>query len=285
MAFAGLARFTGFELGLWAGLYGAYLATRNFAIGSADEAYANASMLIDVERGVGAFHEVAVQRALATDLHLESFFDLYYMVGFGPVIGAVLVWLVLRHRGEYRQLRTWLLLSIAIASIGYILLPTAPPRLVDGIGIADTVGLSGHDTGSVGGVKFNPYAAMPSMHVGWSLLVGLIGFRVARRRPVKALFILHPLVMAVTVTATGNHYFIDSVVGALVALSAVAIVAAQLPSRIRARLSRPRLAGGDAHKERALPARPSAKTARAGRLIPRVPVLTQAAVGAPCSSH
>jgi hypothetical protein len=261
MAFGGLARFAGFELGLWAALYGAYLTTRNFAIGSADEAFANASMLIDVERGLGAFHEVAVQRALATDLGLERFFDLYYMVGFGPLIGVVLVWLILRHRGEYRELRTWLLFSIAIASIGYVLLPTAPPRLVDGIGIADTVGLSGHDTGSVGGVKFNPYAAMPSMHVGWSLLVGLIGFRVARRRLVKALFVAHPLVMALTVTATGNHYFLDSVVGALVALTAVVIVAAKLPSRIGAQL-------------------PSLKTGRAARAIPRVPALNRPALGA-----
>jgi hypothetical protein len=261
MAFRGLARFASFELGLWAALYGAYLTTRNFAIGSADEAFANASMLIDVERGVGAFHEVAVQRALATDLGLERFFDLYYMVGFGPIIALVLVWLALRHRGQYRELRTWLLLSIAIASIGYVLLPTAPPRLVDGIGIADTVGLSGHDTGSVGGVKFNPYAAMPSMHVGWSLLIGMIGFRVARRRLVKALFVAHPLVMGLTVTATGNHYFLDSVVGALVALTAVVIVAAKLPSRIGAQL-------------------PSLKTGRAATPIARVPTLSRPALGA-----
>jgi hypothetical protein len=278
MALGRLARFAGFELGLWAGLYGAYLTTRNFAIGSADEAFANASMLIDVERGVGAFQEVAVQRALSNDLHLERFFDLYYMVGFAPLIVAVLVWLAFRHRGEYRQLRTLLLLSIMIASIGYILLPTAPPRLVDGIGIADTVGLSGHDTGSVGGVKFNPYAAMPSMHVGWSLLVGLIGFRVARRRVVKALFLLHPLFMALTVTATGNHYFLDSVVGALVALSAVAIVAAHLPSRIRARLPRPALLS---------PALLSPALLRPALSSPafRSPALRSPALGAPCSSH
>ncbi len=182
-----------------------------------------------------------MQDALATG-HLESFFSTYYMLGFGPLIAATLVWLGLRHRDEYRRLRTWLLVSIAIASIGYILLPTAPPRLVDGIGIVDTVGLSGHDTGSVGGVKFNPYAAMPSMHVGWSVLIGLIGFRVARRRAVKALFLLHPVVMALTVTATGNHYFLDSLVGALVALTAVAIVGLRVPTHIRSWAVRPALA-------------------------------------------
>jgi membrane-associated phospholipid phosphatase len=99
--------------------------------------------------------------------------------------------------------------------------------------MVDTVGLSSHDTGSVGGIKFNPYAAMPSMHVGWSVLIGLIGFRIARRRIVKTLFLLHPVVMALTVTATGNHYFLDSLVGALVALSAVAIVGLRIPTHVR----------------------------------------------------
>ena len=224
-------RFAGFELGLWVMLYGAYLALRNLSMGSPDEAFANASAVVNIERAAGIFHEVAVQNTLSVALGLERFFDLYYMVGFGPVILTMLVWLGLRHRGAYRQLRTWLLISIGIASLSYLLLPTAPPRLVEGLGIADTVGLSGHDSGSFAGIKFNPYAAMPSMHVGWSLLIGLIGFRVARRPAVRALFLLHPVIMAITVTATGNHYFLDSMVGILVALSAVALL----------RLPRPRL--------------------------------------------
>jgi hypothetical protein len=212
-------------------LYGAYLALRNLSMGSPDEAFANASAVVNFERAAGIFHEVAVQNTLSVALGLERFFDLYYMVGFGPVILTMLVWLGLRHRGAYRQLRTWLLISIGIASLSYLLLPTAPPRLVEGLGIADTVGLAGHDSGSFAGIKFNPYAAMPSMHVGWSLLIGLIGFRVARRPAVRALFLLHPVIMAITVTATGNHYFLDSIVGILVALSAVALL----------RLPRPRL--------------------------------------------
>jgi PAP2 superfamily len=224
MAIARTLRFTGTELGLWAGLYGAYLALRNFTIGSADEAFSNAATVVDVERAVGIFHEVAVQKTLALGFGLERFFDLYYMIGFGPVIFATLLWLGTRHREDYRRLRTVLLLSIGIASLAYVLLPTAPPRLVVGLGIADTVGLSGHDTGSFAGIKFNPYAAMPSMHVGWSLLVGLIGLSVARRTIPRVLFAVHPMLMALTVTATGNHYFLDSIVGIAVALTAFAIV-------------------------------------------------------------
>jgi hypothetical protein len=231
MALARTFRFAGFELALWAGLYGAYLVLRNVSMASPNEAFANASAVVDLERATGIFHEVTVQHTLSVVFGLERFFDLYYMVGFGPVIFGMLVWLGLRHRDAYRELRTWLLLSIAIASLSYLLLPTAPPRLVEGLGIADTVGLAGHDSGSFAGIKFNPYAAMPSMHVGWSLLIGLIGFRVARHPALRALFVLHPLVMAVTVTATGNHYFLDSIVGILVAVSAVAAL----------RLPRPRL--------------------------------------------
>src|SRR6185436_7429679 len=107
----------------------------------------------------------------------------------------------------------------------FVVFPAAPPRLVPELGIADTVGLAGsHDTGSFGGVKFNPYAAMPSMHVGWSLLVGITLFGVTRRRWLKAAAAAHPVLMTVTVVATGNHYLLDAVAGAAIALVALALV-------------------------------------------------------------
>jgi hypothetical protein len=219
----GTLRFASFELALWAGLYGAYLTLRDLSIAQPDLAFEHASCLIDFERTAGLLHEARLQAALAWG---HSFFSAYYMLAFGPLVAATLVWLGLRRRERYRELRTLLLLSLGIAAVFYVLYPTAPPRLVPGLGISDTVGLAAHDTGSFGGVRFNPYAAMPSMHVGWSLLVGLVGFRSARRLPVRAFFALHPLLMAVTVTATGNHYFVDSLVGAAVALTAVVLVAA-----------------------------------------------------------
>ena len=115
------------------------------------------------------------------------------------------------------------LVSLGFAAVSYALVPMAPPRLVPDIGIADTVGLAGdHDTGSFGGVvPFNPYAAMPSMHVGWSLLVGIFGFRAL---PLRWVFAAHPVVTAVAVTATGNHYFLDSAAGVAVVLSALVAI-------------------------------------------------------------
>src|SRR5262245_7624550 len=214
-------RFALTELAVWASLYPAYLAIRGSTIGERDAAVKHASQLIDVERALSLAHEGALQNLVGSAV---EFFSTYYLLGFGPLIAAVLVWLGVRHRGLYRELRTLLMVSLGIAVVFYVGYPTAPPRLVPSLGISDTVGLSGHDTGSVGGIRFNPYAAMPSMHVGWSLLVGLIGFRAARRRLVRALFLIHPLVMAITVTATGNHYFVDSLAGAGVALLAVGLV-------------------------------------------------------------
>jgi membrane-associated phospholipid phosphatase len=155
----------------------------------------------------------------------SEFFSTYYVLGFGPLIAAVLLWLGLRDRPRYRELRTLLFVSLAIAVILYVAYPTAPPRLVPGLGIADTVGLSGHDTGSFAGIRFNPYAAMPSMRVGWSLLVGMVGFRGSRQLAVRAFFVVHPLLMVMTVTATGNHYFVDSIAGAGIAVFAVALLA------------------------------------------------------------
>jgi hypothetical protein len=214
-------RFALLELLLWASLYPAYLAIRGATISNPERALDHASRLIDLERGLGLFHESSVQNLAGPAV---DFLSLYYMLGFAPLLAAALGWLALRHRDHYRELRTLLFVSLGIAVIFYVLYPTAPPRLVPALGIVDTVGLSGHDTGSFAGIRFNPYAAMPSMHVGWSLLVGLVGFRVVRSRTAKTLFLLHPLVMAVTVTATGNHYFVDSIAGATAALVAVAAV-------------------------------------------------------------
>jgi PAP2 superfamily len=216
-------RFVAAELALWLALYPIYLAIRGLSIDSYATALANARDLISVERTLSIFHEGALQDALSA---FHGPLSTYYMLGFGPVVAGTLVWLALTRHELYRGLRTGLLVSLAFAAVSYALLPMAPPRLVPDIGIADTVGLSsGHDTGSFGGVlPFNPYAAMPSMHVGWSLLVGIFGFRALRGRSLRWVFALHPVLMAVAVTATGNHYFLDSAAGVAVVLSALVAI-------------------------------------------------------------
>lgn len=225
-----LRRFAAVELLIWASIYPAYLAIRGSSIDNGRTAIRHATSLVDLERATGLMREADVQSLFHP---VVDFFSAYYMLGFGPLLATVLIWLGIRHRDQYRRLRTLLFTSLGLAVIGYVFYPTAPPRLVPGLGIADTVGLSSHDTGSVAGIRFNPYAAMPSMHVGWSVLVGIYGFRAARSRWLKAFFAAHPFLMVLTVTATGNHYFVDAIGGATAALAAILILSVLRRARAR----------------------------------------------------
>lgn len=215
-----LARFAALELSLWSLVYGLYLAVRGLSIASPDEALANARGVVHVERALGLFHEEGLQAAFGA---VDGALSVYYLLGFAPLLVGVLVWLAISHRPLYRELRSMLLLSISLAVVVHVALPVAPPRLVPGLGIADTVGLD-HDHGSLAGIPFNPYAAMPSMHVGWSLLAGLVALKASRSPLLRGFFAVHPALMAIAVTATGNHYFLDSVAGVLVALVAIGLV-------------------------------------------------------------
>jgi hypothetical protein len=218
---AGLVRFAAFELSIWSVVYGLYLAVRGVSIASPDVAFANARDVVDLERALGLFHEAGLQSALGG--LLDEGLSVYYLLGFAPLIVGVLVWLGISHRPHYRELRTLLLVSIGVAVVVHVTLPVAPPRLLPGLGIADTVGLDqNHD--SLFGIPFNPYAAMPSMHVGWSLLVGLVALKASRSLVLRGFFALHPAVMALAVTATGNHYFLDSLAGVVVALLALGLL-------------------------------------------------------------
>jgi hypothetical protein len=103
-----------------------------------------------------------------------------------------------------------------------VALPVAPPRLVPELGIADSVGLD-RDGSSFAGVPYNPYAAVPSMHVGWSVLLGLFGLQASGSLLARSFFVAHPAVMAVAVTVTGNHYFLDSLAGIAIALAVLGL--------------------------------------------------------------
>lgn len=218
------ARFALTQLGVWAGLYGGYLLVRSLAIEDAAGAFAHARQLVELERAGGFFVEQQLQHALVSADWLRAFFNAYYMLGFGPLLGVTLAWLWLRRRGAYRELRAAMLATLGLASVAFVLYPTAPPRLVPGLGVIDTVGLSqGHDTGSFAGIHFDPYAAMPSIHVGWSLLLAVVGIRVFRGLG-RLLLALHPLLMTLAVTTTGNHYFVDALAGMAIALFGYALV-------------------------------------------------------------
>src|SRR5436189_6059436 len=111
-----MARFVACEVALWALVYPLYLAIRGWSIGSPGAAVADAWRVIRLERALGLFHEAALQRVTAS---ADDVFSVYYMLGFAPLVVAVLVWLGIRHRQLYRELRTLLFVSLGLATIGY----------------------------------------------------------------------------------------------------------------------------------------------------------------------
>jgi PAP2 superfamily/WD40-like Beta Propeller Repeat/RTX calcium-binding nonapeptide repeat (4 copies) len=220
-------RFVAFELIRWLAIYSLYLLTRQVAIADEQAAVRHTGELVDAERALGLFREGSVQSAVSASHHATGLLSAYYMVGFAPVVVGALLWLAVRHGDAYVALRGRLFAVLALAAPLFVLFPAAPPRLVEELGIADTVGLSGHDSGSFLGIRFNPYAAMPSLHVGWSLLVALAVIPLIRRRSLCIVAAAHPLLMALAVTATGNHLFLDIVVGVAIALLACGLARIQ----------------------------------------------------------
>ncbi|MBV2353742.1 phosphatase PAP2 family protein [Streptomyces sp. J2-1] len=149
----------------------------------------------------------------------RAFFDFYYESFHFVVPFAVLAVLYRRRPVDYRWARASLGFTTFLALIGFWLFPLAPPRLMPTLGIIDTVhgvqDFSKPDYGALTAVT-NQYAAMPSLHFGWSLWAGLVIAVIARRRRVKALGLLHPFLTLCAIVATGNHWLLDAVGGALV---------------------------------------------------------------------
>jgi membrane-associated phospholipid phosphatase len=162
-----------------------------------------------------------------------------YIYGHWPVVIGVLVWLFARHPDRYRDTRDALFISGAIGLVIFMAFPTAPPRLAE-MGLIDTVTerSSSYRALQPPGL-LNKYAAMPSLHFGWNLLVGLAMFREARRLPARIAALVVPALMAIAVVATANHWVLDVVAGGMVALGGALLVRpvrrviATLPGRRR----------------------------------------------------
>jgi hypothetical protein len=218
-------------------LYGLYELTRGLVVGDADAAAAHADRLVALERSLHLLFEANVQRAAHALPGLTGLLGVAYLTLHLAVTVGVLLWLHQRRPAAFPFVRTTLLLASALALVGFLVYPTAPPRLA-GIGIADTVS-NGHVDLNRGLVSslYNPYAAVPSMHVGYALIVGASVFRVGRHLLVRALAILYPPFVLIVVVATGNHFFFDAAAGTLVAALAMAAAAVLTRRPTAARLS------------------------------------------------
>ena len=223
----------GIEAALVLTLYGAYESARGLVVGDTGEADRHAEQVVALERSLHFFVEGKVQHAADAPPGLRGLLGVAYLTLHLAVTAVVLLWLHQRRPTAFPFVRTTLLAASALALVGFLTYPTAPPRLA-GIGIADTVS-NGHVNLNHGLVSslYNPYAAVPSMHVGYAVIVATSLVRFGGGRLVRTLGAVYPAFVLLVVVATGNHFFLDAVAGALVA--AIAIAAASLLTRAAVR--------------------------------------------------
>ncbi|MEU1272232.1 phosphatase PAP2 family protein [Streptomyces sp. NPDC005799] len=207
-----------FEILLIGVSYYTYSLIRNAVPEQRNEALRNADWIWRAEHHLGIAVEESVNHAVNSVTWLIVGMNYYYATLHFIVTLTVLVWLYRSHPGRYAAARLVLFATTGVALVGYYLYPLAPPRLMNGSTFIDTV--TAHQTwGSMasGDLKHmsNQYAAMPSMHIGWSLWCGLTIFTLARIPWVRVLGLLYPAATLMVIVATANHFWLDAVGGIL----------------------------------------------------------------------
>ena len=221
------------QLLLFCGAYWLYRIVRGMTDGRVAEAFGNARELIGLERALGLFVEPAVHAwASGTDWVIDGASWLYVNTHF-TITTLTLAFIYLRRNQSFYFIRNMFIVAMGIALVLYAAYPTAPPRFMPEWGFTDSVarftGLTGE--GSSADALYNPFAAVPSMHVAFALMLGVPMSRLAKRRGVKALWLTYPALVSFVVVATANHWWFDAFSGALTAT--VAAVAALLCARWR----------------------------------------------------
>jgi PAP2 superfamily protein len=225
------------EILLFAGALLAYQLSRAFVIGDAGDAVKNAWEIIDIEKASGIFFEASVQSWMLDNLHLAQFLNHFYVWAHLPVTAAFFVWLYRTRREAYPFVRNAFFVANGLALAVFVVFPVAPPRLMTGEGFIDTLSIiSGIDlhAGSLSGL-FNPFAAVPSMHFAYALMIGVVVAVLVRHWALRLLVLAYPLLVFVAIVGTANHYVLDALAGGAVMLAAFAATAV-----VRTRYSRSR---------------------------------------------
>lgn len=205
-----------FEILLIAVSYWLYSLVRNAVPEQKAAALANADWLWSAEKSLGIAVERSVNHSVNSVTWLIVSMNYYYATLHFVVTISVLVWLFRRHPGRYAAARLVLFATTGVALLGYYLYPLAPPRLMNNGHFIDTV-LVHHTWGSMASGNFknmsNQYAAMPSMHIGWSLWCGLMIFALASAPWARILGLLYPAATLLVIVSTANHFWLDAVGG------------------------------------------------------------------------
>jgi membrane-associated phospholipid phosphatase len=225
------------QLGIWFGFLAAYQVARGVADRNTAEAFDNGLKVVDIELRASGLWELSLQSyAHSSQLLTWSVSATYWLSQF-TVMGLALLFVYLRRNESFTRFRNAIMLANVLGLVGYVLLPTAPPRMFPELGFVDTLSTFGglnHGSGLVE-LASNQYAAMPSLHSADALIVGVVMATIVRHSWAKALWLLWPAWVWFAVMATGNHFWLDVVAGVVLGLIAGAVV---YRGRLRAAFAR-----------------------------------------------
>jgi hypothetical protein len=193
-----------------------YEISRTLAKGDLAVAFVHARDVVSVEKSMGIFTELDVQHwALARPWVLDVANTTYFHAHFA-VTTCFMFWLYLRRNHHYYFVRNIIFSAMALALIGYILFPTAPPRMLTDLGFIDTLEKTADVNFNTGAVSLlsNPFAAVPSVHTCFSLIIGTSCFFLVRRPAIRVIWLLYPGLIVFSIVATGNHFWLDAILGA-----------------------------------------------------------------------
>jgi hypothetical protein len=209
-----------------------YEAVRGVADGQRMHAITNGQHVISFEKSLHTFFEPNLQAMFINHRWIVDFANFMYMNSHFVVTTAFLVWLYLFRNQHFYFVRNMFMVAMGLAVIGYALLPTAPPRMFDEF--TDTItkyAQVNHDSGLVK-LFINPYAAIPSMHVAFSTMIGVTGVLISRHAITKIVWAAYPFLVFWVVVVTANHFWVDGAFGLLVAALS-AVTAATILARAR----------------------------------------------------
>ena len=213
------------QIVLFCGAYWLYRLVRGEVGDRVGVAFDNARHIVGVERSLGLFPEPSVHHWAEAHEWIADAASWMYVNSHFVITTFALAFLYLRRNEHFYFVRNMFMVAMGIALVGYLLFPTAPPRLMPELGFSDSVADFTGVGADTSGALVNPYAAVPSMHVAFALMLALPMARSARHGVVRALWLVYPALVTFVVVATANHWWFDAVLGG--ATAAVSALAAQ----------------------------------------------------------
>ena len=221
------------QVGLFLLVYQGYQVVRGLVDGKEAIAMANGERLIDLERSLGTFFEPGLQQALLDQRWLIDIANFAYFNTHFVVTTAFLGWLYLFRNEFFPFVRNMFMIAMVLALVGYAAFPTAPPRFFPEYGFTDTVASFTGIEQDEAAASFlvNPFAAVPSMHIAFALMLAAPAAALSRTALARGLWSAYPLVVFFVIVVTANHYWFDAAAGAAVAC--LAAVGAHQLARLR----------------------------------------------------